>query len=65
MDWLCLEITPEVSFGMFYKPYPGDDVLRKFISLTRQHISASREAETGSYPKSVQQIEEGIDRLVG
>lgn len=36
--------APEVSFGMFYKPYPGDDVLRKFIQLSRQHISASKEA---------------------
>ena len=36
--------APEVSFGMFYKPYPGDDVLRKFIQLSQQHISASKEA---------------------
>ena len=42
---LPLAGAPEVSFGMFYKPYPGDDVLRKFIQLARQHISASKEAE--------------------
>ena len=26
--------APELSFGMFYKPYPGNDVLRKFIQLS-------------------------------
>ena len=43
---LPLTDAPEVSFGMFYKPYPGDDVLRKFIQLARQHISISKEAQT-------------------
>lgn len=31
--------APELSFGMFYKPYPGDDVLRKFIQLAGQHFA--------------------------
>lgn len=35
---LPLTDAPEVSFGVFYKPYPGDDVLRKFIQLTRQNV---------------------------
>ena len=43
---LPLADAPEVSFGMFYKPYPGDDVLRKFLQLARQHISISKEAQT-------------------
>lgn len=45
---LPLTDAPEISFGMFYKPYPGDDVLRKLIQLARQHISVSRESERAS-----------------
>ena len=37
---LSLEDAPEVSFGMFYKLYPGDDILRKFIQLARKHFCA-------------------------
>lgn len=33
--------APELSFGMFYKPYPGDDVLRKFIQIAGRHFSES------------------------
>lgn len=35
---LRLTDAPVLSFGMFYKPYPGDDILRKFIQLARQHF---------------------------
>lgn len=27
--------APELSFGVFYKPYPGDDILKKFIQLAK------------------------------
>ena len=37
---LPLADAPEVSYGMFYKPYPGDDVLRKFIQLTRNRFES-------------------------
>lgn len=33
---LELHDAPELSFGMFYKPYPGDDALRKLIQITKQ-----------------------------
>ena len=42
---LPLSGAPEVSFGMFYKPYPGDEVLRKLIQLARQQLSPSGQAE--------------------
>lgn len=38
---LRLTDAPELSFGMFYKPYPGDDVLRKFIQIAGRHFSES------------------------
>ena len=42
---LPLSGAPEVSFGMFYKPYPGNEVLRKLIQLARQQLSPSGQAE--------------------
>ena len=42
---LPLSGAPEVSFGMFYKPYPGDEVLRKLIQLARQQLSPSGQAK--------------------
>lgn len=33
---LELNDAPDLSFGMFYKPYPGDDALRKLIQITKQ-----------------------------
>lgn len=34
-----LDGAPELSFGMFFQPYPGDDILRKFMQIARQHCS--------------------------
>lgn len=31
-----IEGTPKLAFGMFYKPYPGDGVLKQFIQITRR-----------------------------
>lgn len=36
---VSLNDAPQLSFGMFYKPYPGDDVLRKLIQISKQHFS--------------------------
>lgn len=34
-----IEDAPKLSFGMFYKPYPGDTVLKEFIQSAKQHFS--------------------------
>lgn len=31
--------APQLSFGMFFKPFPGDDVLKQFIQITKQQFS--------------------------
>lgn len=36
---LDLKDAPELSYGMFYKPYPGDDIQKKFIQIAKQHFS--------------------------
>lgn len=36
---LKLNDAPELSFGMFYKPYSGDDILKKVIQIAKQHYS--------------------------
>lgn len=33
---LELKDAPDLSFGMFYKPYPGDDALKKLIQITKE-----------------------------
>lgn len=30
--------APELTFGAFYKPYPGDEVLRKLIQIAKQQF---------------------------
>lgn len=40
---LDLNDAPELSFGMFYKPYPGDDALRKLIQFAKQCFSESND----------------------
>ncbi len=36
---LNLRDAPELSYGMFYKPYPGDDMVKKFIQIAKQRLS--------------------------
>lgn len=36
---VALEEAPQLSFGIFYKPYPGDAVIRKFVRHAKQHFS--------------------------
>lgn len=31
--------APTLTFGMFYKTYPGDSVLKKFVRIARQHFA--------------------------
>lgn len=31
--------APELSYGIFYKPYPGDDMLKKFIQIAKRRLS--------------------------
>lgn len=31
--------APALSFGAFYKPYPGDDMLRKFIHIIKRNLA--------------------------
>ncbi len=33
-----LKDSPKISFGMFYKSYPGDSLLRKFIHMAVEHF---------------------------
>lgn len=33
-----LEDAPKISFGMFYKSYPGDSLLKKFIQMTVEYF---------------------------
>lgn len=34
-----IEDAPKLSFGMFYKPYPGDLLLKHFIQSAKKHFS--------------------------
>lgn len=34
-----IEDAPKLSFGMFYKPYPGDQLLKQFIQSAKKHFS--------------------------
>lgn len=36
-----LENAPSLSFGMFYKPSPGDEILREFMRIARQELGGS------------------------
>lgn len=38
-----LDDAPMLPFGMFYTPYPGDDILRKFIKIASYHFTVSGE----------------------
>ena len=38
---ITLEGAPVLTFGMFYKPYPGDDLLKKFIQISKQYFRDS------------------------
>ncbi|MDD5863389.1 MAG: LysR family transcriptional regulator [Firmicutes bacterium] len=38
---LRLTDAPELSFGVFYRPYPGDDVLRSFLQIAGRRFSPS------------------------
>ena len=33
-----LEDAPRLSFGMFYKSYPGDSLLKRFIQITKEYF---------------------------
>lgn len=35
--------APLLSFGMYYTPYPGDEVLRRFLQIAKQQLSNSSE----------------------
>lgn len=36
---LPLKDAPELSYGMFYRPYPGDEIRKEFIQIAKQHFS--------------------------
>ena len=40
-----LENTPKLSFGMFYKPYVGDTLLKQFIQTAKEYFEAKEKAE--------------------
>lgn len=33
--------APNLSFGAFYKPYPGDDLLKEFIQIIKKNLNPS------------------------
>lgn len=35
---ITLEDAPKISFGMFYKSYPGDSLLKRFIHMTVEYF---------------------------
>lgn len=41
---LPLAQGPSLSYGLFYKSYPGDGILREFVELTREHFSQASSA---------------------
>lgn len=48
--------APKLSFGMFYKPYPGDLLLKHFIQSAKKHFSNL--AQSGAEPPSESNSEE-------
>lgn len=46
--------APELTFGAFYKPYPGDDVLRKFIQIAKQQFSGQDTVQENAESRSSQ-----------
>lgn len=38
-----LKDTPKISFGMFYKSYPGDSLLKKFIQMAVEYFQGYEE----------------------
>ena len=40
-----LENTPKLSFGMFYKPYVGDTLLKQFIQAAKEYFEAKEKTE--------------------
>lgn len=47
---LKIEDAPKLSFGMFYKPYPGDMLLKHFIQSAKRYFSdiAQRKVDSGN-----------------
>ena len=37
---VALEEAPRISFGLFYKPHPGDSIIKKFVQITRQRFGS-------------------------
>ena len=33
-----IEGAPQISFGLFYKPHPGDSILKKFVQIAKRHF---------------------------
>lgn len=54
MRTIPIKDAPKLSFGMFYKPYPGDLLLKHFIQSAKKHFSdlarsgAERPGDSGS-----------------
>lgn len=45
--------APELTFGLFYKAYPGDSVRKKFVQLARRHFAGPQ-----CLPAAVEEAEE-------
>lgn len=48
-----IEDAPKLSFGMFYKPYPGDLLLKHFIQSAKIHFPNFTQSCTGHSSESV------------
>lgn len=46
---ITLEDAPQISFGMFYKSYPGDSMLKRFIQMAVEYFQKSIIEEEQTY----------------
>lgn len=51
-----LEEAPQLAFGLYYKPSNGDDLIRRFVSLSKSFFDKRQEATTVSVSQNEQTI---------